>query len=114
MPAPSQLPYPPSGWPAMLTQALNSIVGHLVMRIGDLEAKRTAAGRMGLSVTALKTPGEVKCDGTIYSKKGLPELYRAIGNTFNTGGETADQFRVPNISSGNANYEWRISTGVPV
>src|SRR5262245_9112440 len=114
MPAPTNLPFPPSGWPQMLTQALNSIVGSLVARIGDLEAKRTVAGKMGLSITALKTPGEVACNGAIYSKKGLPELYRAIGNTFNTGGETADQFRVPNIASGSANYEWRISTGVPI
>lgn len=34
-------------------------------------------------------------DGTVYLRATYPALFTAIGTTYNTGGETASQFRVP-------------------
>lgn len=42
--------------------------------------------------------GWVFCDGAEYSQTAYPALYGAIGTTFNTGGETAGYFRVPNLA----------------
>lgn len=40
----------------------------------------------------------VLADGTTLLKTEQPGLYRAIGETFNTGAETADEFSVPNLT----------------
>ena len=42
----------------------------------------------------------LECDGSEYSESVYAQLFTAIGSTFNTGGETAGYFRVPNISGG--------------
>lgn len=42
----------------------------------------------------------LECDGSEYSESVYAQLFAAIGSTFNTGGETASYFRVPNISGG--------------
>jgi microcystin-dependent protein len=39
--------------------------------------------------------GFLLCDGSIKDRAEYPALFSAIGTTFNTGGETETQFRVP-------------------
>jgi microcystin-dependent protein len=41
--------------------------------------------------------GWLACDGTALKRTTYPELFQAIGITFNTGGEAADEFRLPNM-----------------
>lgn len=53
-------------------------------------------------MTGRTTPdtGYVWCDGALYdgANATYAALYAAIGTTFNTGGETGDEFRVPNLN----------------
>lgn len=42
-------------------------------------------------------PGYLECHGGLTTQAIHPELYAAIGNQFNTGGEVGDQFRVPQL-----------------
>src|SRR5258708_10627193 len=37
------------------------------------------------------------CDGAIYAQSVYPDLFSAIGSTFNTGGEGTGNFRVPDL-----------------
>ena len=41
----------------------------------------------------------VICDGTAYDRAEQPELYDVIGTLYNTGGESATEFRVPDFSN---------------
>jgi len=43
--------------------------------------------------------GLLACDGTIYSVPSYSNLYAVVGTTYNTGGEPADTFRVPTLST---------------
>ena len=43
--------------------------------------------------------GYLACDGTAVARSSYPGLFARIGTTFNTGGETAAQFRLPNLSN---------------
>lgn len=45
---------------------------------------------------ATPPPGWLLQDGAVYLRADYPALYAAIGTAYNTGGETAIQFRVPN------------------
>lgn len=37
------------------------------------------------------------CDGRVFGRTTYPELFAAIGTSFNIGGETATQFRIPDM-----------------
>lgn len=41
--------------------------------------------------------GWLYCNGAIVSRASYPQLFAAIGTTYNTGGETGTQFRVPDL-----------------
>jgi len=41
--------------------------------------------------------GFVLCDGTAYERSTYPALFVVLSTTYNTGGETATQFRVPDL-----------------
>lgn len=49
-------------------------------------------------VPATSVPGWLLCDGGQYSQVLYPDLFNALGTTFNTGGETAGFFRVPDLT----------------
>lgn len=53
----------------------------------------TIAAYVGNSVPE----GWLECDGDTVSKTTYNELYSVIGNTFNTGGETSTEFRLPDL-----------------
>lgn len=41
--------------------------------------------------------GWLSCNGFIVSRSQFPELFRAIGTTYNTGGESGSEFRLPDL-----------------
>lgn len=41
--------------------------------------------------------GFILCDGAAYERTKYPQLFVVLSTTFNTGGETATQFRVPDL-----------------
>lgn len=61
--------------------------------VGDV--KLTARG-------AVQT-GWLACNGSLQDGDEYPALYTAIGDTYNTGGEPAGSFRVPNLSAASLN-----------
>lgn len=48
---------------------------------------------------AAQTPpdGWLECNGSVVSRNAYAALYAAIGTTFNTGGESSTQFRLPDL-----------------
>ncbi|MCK5617667.1 tail fiber protein [Candidatus Pacearchaeota archaeon] len=70
-------------------------------RITILEGVEVTTGLPAGSVIAwgglIAPPGYMECDGRLTTQAINPELYAAIGDSFNTGGEVGDQFRVPNL-----------------
>lgn len=48
------------------------------------------------------------CDGSLVNVSSFPALYSVIGTTFNTGGESGSQFRLPNVADPVANTNWFI------
>lgn len=87
--------------------------------LSELTATKTAA-RSNLAVQAELPLGAVmlwagstvpadwaQCNGAEFSQASYADLYTALSTTFNTGGETPNHFRVPNLtalSSGNVKY----------
>lgn len=41
--------------------------------------------------------GWLQCDGTLYLGTDYPDLFAAIGTTYNSGGDPSDHFRVPDL-----------------
>lgn len=58
-------------------------------------------GEMTMWTTSTAPDGWLICDGSEYDStdERYSKLYAVIGTTYNTGGETADHFRVPDIAS---------------
>lgn len=75
----------------VLTLKLRHYIWILGVKGGDTPA---GAGMEWFGATA--PAGWLLQDGTVYLRADYPDLYAAIGTTYNTGGETALQFRVPN------------------
>lgn len=48
------------------------------------------------STNATPPTGYLLCDGSVVSQAAYPDLFTAIGTAFNTGGEGAGNFRLPN------------------
>ena len=55
------------------------------------------SGSLTAFAGATAPTGWLICDGDQYPQASYASLYAIIGNTYNTGGETAGYFRVPNI-----------------
>jgi len=109
------LPTPPAEWSAAWAASLVQSLMSRFLRVDDqvtvLELKASQAGRLQLTVAALPKIGEILANGAVYNKTDMPDLAKACGTTFNTGGETTNQFRIPNLATPLAGLEWRISTG---
>lgn len=64
------------------------------------ERKVSDVGLLFFSLTSVVPPDYVKCDGSEYSVKEMPELYESIGRTYGHSYDTAtkqDYFRVPDL-----------------
>ena len=67
-------------------------------RVGYLERNLSAGWMAGdIKETARTTApdGWLMCDGSVKNRADYPVLFQAIGTTYNTGGETSAQFRLP-------------------
>jgi len=80
-------------------------MGNLSDKLGSLQftPKSQAPLRAGTviqaatnDVTAYEQAGWIKCDGSEYAEADYPDLFSVVGSKYNTGGETAGHFRVPN------------------
>lgn len=73
-------------------------------RIAAVEASATAAyasiipaGTIQMYGSSTAPAGWLACNGAIASKSSYPGLYAAVGDTYNTGGETVNDFRLPDL-----------------
>lgn len=63
---------------------------------GTMEPIKRAVGEISEYAGTVVPTGYLFCDGSLLIRSTFPDLFAAIGTTFNTGGETALQFRLPN------------------
>lgn len=95
----------------MTARTLDALLRSLITDVGLLK-RRTAKIPRPTSPTLLASTGDVKVtaregtqSGWILAAGGTfaivdyPELYDVLGTRFNTGGEPAGTFRVPNVST---------------
>jgi len=47
-------------------------------------------------------------DGQLLLKTEDPGLWKVYGDAFNTGGETADEFRLPSVSPPYSDHKWMV------
>jgi len=79
-------------------RAVERLLSQYDARIAGLS--RADAGMAVVWPTGLVPAGWVAADGSLLFRDDHPDLFDAIGTTFNTGGETAAEFRLPNWSPG--------------
>ena len=77
------------------TRVLTLKLRHYIWVLGAKGGDTPAGAGMEFFGTT-PPPGWLLQDGTVYLRADYPALYAAIGTAYNTGGETALQFRVPN------------------
>jgi hypothetical protein len=103
------MPASPQGWPRQFSSWLQHELAIITAKFSAVAARTVDVATLRLAISSTPLLAEVVADGTVYLRADLPELFKIIGTTFNTGGETGLQFRVPNIPSPLANTQWRIT-----
>lgn len=81
-------------------------------RLTDLDARIAGLQRSGEMVVWPAGPlpsGLLQANGALLNRATYPGLFAAIGTTFNTGGETGAQFRLPNVGGAPVGV-WAIRT----
>lgn len=66
-------------------------------RINDLNAGGSPTGMIAAFGNSTPPTGWLLCDGSAVSQTTYADLYSIIGTTFNTGGEGAGNFRLPDL-----------------
>jgi microcystin-dependent protein len=56
-------------------------------------------GQVFAYISSTAPPGYLLCDGSIFSRSEYPDLFSVIGTTYNGGGVSQSDFRVPLLSS---------------
>lgn len=79
-------------------RAVERILGQFDARIASLS--RADAGMAVVWPTGLVPVGWIEAAGQTIPIEDHPDLFDAIGTTFNTGGEPAGEFRMPSWSPG--------------
>lgn len=85
-----------------------------LVRKGDLDTLMLSlfpAGSVWMFAMGTVQPGWLEMDGSIKKRADHPLLFAAIGTTYNTGGEAADEFRLPE-SRGEFPRGWDHGRGV--
>ena len=85
-----------------------------LVRKGDLDTLMLSlfpAGSVWMFAMGTVQPGWLEMDGSIKKRADYPRLFAAIGTTYNTGGEAADEFRLPE-SRGEFPRGWDHGRGV--
>lgn len=81
-----------------LSKALSS--GDIAELASQLSAIKTVPIGGLVPYAGTTTPeGFLDCDGSTYEKETYADLYTAIGDLWATGGEPAEQFRVPSLNN---------------
>lgn len=83
-------------------QGLAGFFAEIKRRIDALERNQSAIPT-GTVVATARTDapkGYLLCGGAVVKRADQEALFGAIGTTYNTGGEAADEFRLPNFNSG--------------
>ncbi len=70
-------------------ELLNTGVSAVVYDIGDLKWSAS---------TISPAANWIPCNGLILARATYPDLFTAIGTTYNTGGESGSEFRVPDLA----------------
>ena len=82
--------------------------------LSDLDTRLAATGMAGVVVNytgAGSLPrGMLAANGAVVARADYPRLFARIGTTYNTGGETGAQFRLPNYTTPPAHGSWVILT----
>lgn len=72
----------------------------LLSRIdGRVSASRDTGTAVIFLGTGTPPPGLLEADGSLLNRADYPDLFAAIGTTYNTGGETSATFRLPIITA---------------
>ena len=82
-----------------------------LVRKGDLDTLLLPAGSVWMFAMGTVQTGWLEMDGSIKKRADYPRLFTAIGTTYNTGGEAADEFRLPE-SRGEFPRGWDHGRGV--
>lgn len=80
-----------------MTGVLKVKVGDKYVPIGGGTGGTREAGEISIWPTTTPPVGWALCDGALLNRADYPELFARIQTQFNTGGETAAQFRLPNL-----------------
>jgi hypothetical protein len=87
-------------------RAVESFLQQLDNRLASIGA--SAAGQVvGWPNTTIPA-GWLRADGTVVAIDDHPDLYDVVGTSFNTGGEGAGNFRLPNYAAPFAGGVWII------
>ena len=70
------------------------VAGELYKGVGNL----SFAGQVVMGANVNTPLGWLKCDGKAYDKTVYPDLYKAIGDTYNKPDTAADKFNVPDLA----------------
>lgn len=82
----------------MWKRTVERLLSQFDARIASIS--RADAGMAAVWPTGLVPVGWLEADGTTVPIAEHPDLFDAIGTTFNTGGEPVGTFRLPNWSPG--------------
>ena len=69
----------------------------LELYLRDLMGKLTPSGSLSAFAGSTAPTGWLICDGSVVSQITYSDLFAVLGTTYNTGGEGAGNFRLPNI-----------------
>jgi hypothetical protein len=81
--------------------------------LAALDARVASSGRAGIVVNyavATLPAGLLLANGSVVAQGTYPRLFAAIGTAYNTGGEGAGNFRLPNYTTPPPHGVWAITT----
>lgn len=87
-------------WARAVVRAFNGNYDAQATKDGSqdaLIAQAQPAGMVGQFANSSAPAGWLKCNGAVVNRADYPALFAAIGTTYNTGGETGTQFRLPEL-----------------
>lgn len=85
-----------------LAAQIHAAVDRIAQEIKTIQSARLDKRLVGeitswMGNSAQVPPGWLLCDGTVKLRADYPDLFAVIGTTYNTGGETSLQFRLPDL-----------------
>jgi microcystin-dependent protein len=78
-------------------QLLAAIEARITAALAPAMAAARGVGMIRMWPGAVAPEGHFECNGAVLLRADEPDLFGVIGTTFNTGGETGAQFRLPQL-----------------